>query len=206
MFEKALFESTHRTAPRGRLLLLLTVAVLAHGIALVVFTAAQVWAVEPVPDVYLIKRLPPTDPGPKPPGPTGGRVALVVQPRVIPDAIPTPEPTETPRVRAELTPRAEADMPTTLTDEMEPPRRIGGPGPVYPEAARKARREGLVILEMIVERDGTVGALRVLRDGVGFGAGEAALATVQQWRYQPARLNDRPVAVIMTVTVSFRLT
>jgi TonB family protein len=88
---------------------------------------------------------------------------------------------------------------------MEAPERIAGPDPAYPEAARKARREGVVILEAIVERDGSVGAVRVLLDRVGFGTGEAAVSAVQQWRYRPAMFNDRPLAVVMTITVTFRL-
>lgn len=92
-----------------------------------------------------------------------------------------------------------------LKSYMEAPERIAGPDPAYPEAARKAHREGVVILEAVVERDGTVGAVRLLLDRVGFGAGEAALSAVRQWRYRPAMFNDRPRAVIMTVTVTFRL-
>jgi len=31
------------------------------------------------------------------------------------------------------------------------------------------------------------------------------VTAVRQWRYTPTRLNGQPVAVVMTVTVSFRL-
>jgi len=34
---------------------------------------------------------------------------------------------------------------------------------------------------------------------------QAALDAVRQWRYTPTQLNGEPVALIMTVTVSFRL-
>ena len=51
--------------------------------------------------------------------------------------------------------------------------------------------------------DGRVDDVQVLRS-IPF-LDEAAVAAVRQWRYTPTRLNGQPVAVVMTVTVSFRL-
>jgi len=34
---------------------------------------------------------------------------------------------------------------------------------------------------------------------------QAAVAAVQQWRFEPARLNGQVVPVVMTVTVNFQL-
>ena len=75
--------------------------------------------------------------------------------------------------------------------------------PVYPEGARTARLEGVVIIEAIIARDGTVRDARVLRSIPLLDA--AALDAVRQWRYQPTRLNGVPVEVVMTVTVTFTL-
>lgn len=78
--------------------------------------------------------------------------------------------------------------------------------PDFPEAARIARVEGHVILQAVIRKDGTVGDLELLRcDRPDLGFEESAMAAVRQWRYDPARLNGRPVDVFFTVFVSFDL-
>jgi TonB family protein len=78
--------------------------------------------------------------------------------------------------------------------------------PRYPELARRAGVSGRVILEAIVQIDGTVASVRILRETpphVGFG--EAASVAVARWRYRPGTQQDRPVAVYFTVIVDFAL-
>lgn len=78
--------------------------------------------------------------------------------------------------------------------------------PVYPELARKSRLPGSVILQAIILRDGSVGAITVLRStppGVGFE--DAAIEAVRQWRYEPATQFGVPVEVYFTVLVNFEL-
>lgn len=76
--------------------------------------------------------------------------------------------------------------------------------PLYPEPARKLRQEGLVSLQAIITAEGTVEELRLIGSAFPL-LDEAALAAVSRWRYRPGTLNDRPVRVILTVTVFFRL-
>jgi TonB family protein len=73
--------------------------------------------------------------------------------------------------------------------------------PVLPEPAVRANVRGIVILEVIVDVDGTVMDARVLRSVPLLDA--AALEAVRQWRYQPTTLGGKPVRVIMTVPVGF---
>ena len=78
--------------------------------------------------------------------------------------------------------------------------------PPFPEIARRARLTGNVILQAIIYKDGTVGDVEVLRctrPNVGFE--EEAVKAVEQWRYQPATQNGRPVDVYFTIQVSFEL-
>ena len=75
--------------------------------------------------------------------------------------------------------------------------------PAYPVIARSAGLEGIVILQATIDLDGRVDDVQVLRSIPLLD--EAAVAAVRQWRYTPTRLNGQPVAVVMTVTVSFRL-
>jgi protein TonB len=76
--------------------------------------------------------------------------------------------------------------------------------PTYPEAARKARMEGVVILEAIITATGSVEDVRVLKS-VNPLLDASAVRAVQQWRYKPATLNARAVRVYLTVTVTFNL-
>jgi protein TonB len=91
-----------------------------------------------------------------------------------------------------------------LAPEMTPPRAIVLTQPIYPEVARKARRQGTVIVEAVIDRAGYVVDARILRE-VGLGCGDAAVNAIRTWRYAPALLNGRPVSVYLTVTVSFQL-
>src|SRR5262245_54541980 len=76
--------------------------------------------------------------------------------------------------------------------------------PSYPEAARKARMEGVVILEAIITASGSVEDVKVLKS-VNPLLDASAVRAVSQWRYKPATLNGRAVRVYLTVTVTFRL-
>lgn len=78
--------------------------------------------------------------------------------------------------------------------------------PEYPELARVARVEANVILQAVIEYDGRVGEIRVLRcSKPRFGFEEASIAAVSQWRYEPAKQNNAPVAVYFTIMVDFKL-
>ena len=76
--------------------------------------------------------------------------------------------------------------------------------PVYPELARKAHLQGVVIVEATIDRQGNVIEATVLRDP-GLGCGAAVVEALRSWKYRPATLNGRPVSIIVTVTVTFRL-
>ncbi|HEY1801646.1 MAG TPA: energy transducer TonB [Terriglobales bacterium] len=84
------------------------------------------------------------------------------------------------------------------------PRVLYDPDPDYSEEARRAKFQGSVILAMIVGADGKPKNLQVQRSA-GMGLDEKAIAAVNQWRFQPATLDGRPVAVRISVEVSFRL-
>jgi periplasmic protein TonB len=76
--------------------------------------------------------------------------------------------------------------------------------PQYPEAARKARLDGVVILDAIISASGEVEAVRVIRSA-GRLLDDAAAEAIRKWTYRPATLNGRAVRVLLTVTVDFRI-
>lgn len=101
-------------------------------------------------------------------------------------------------------PEPEPQGPIRVGGQIKMPKLIRKVNPVYPEIARKARIEGVVILEIIVDKQGNVRDIRVLRP-LGMGCTEAAIEAVKQWRYEPSTLNGKPIEIQGTVTVNFRL-
>ncbi len=87
---------------------------------------------------------------------------------------------------------------------IEPPRLLREVKPDYTEDARLRRLEGEVVMEIVVQRDGSVGDLRIIR-GLGGGLNERAAQAVRQWRFSPARRLASPVDVIVEVSVEFKL-
>lgn len=75
--------------------------------------------------------------------------------------------------------------------------------PIYPELAKRARVEQIVMLEVSVDEEGNVANVRVIRGHPLLD--QAAIDAVKQWKYSPTLLNGEPVPVIATVTVIFKL-
>ena len=86
---------------------------------------------------------------------------------------------------------------------IRPPRLVRRVEPLYPEIARQARVEGVVILEATTDVYGRVAGVRVLRSLPLLDA--AAVDAVRQWIYEPLVVNGRPRPVTFTVTVRFVL-
>ena len=82
------------------------------------------------------------------------------------------------------------------------PRPIYTPDPSYSEDARKAKREGVSVLSVVVGRDGLPQEVIVKR-ALGYGLDEKATEAVQHWRFEPARRNGTPVAVKINIEVQF---
>jgi protein TonB len=75
--------------------------------------------------------------------------------------------------------------------------------PRYPAIAVQTRREGNVVLRIVIGTDGAVRDVEVVSGHILLV--EAAVEAVWRWRYQPTLLNGEPVEVQGTVVVQFRL-
>ncbi len=64
----------------------------------------------------------------------------------------------------------------------------------YPEAAKRAEIQGAVVMEMLVDDQGQVRDVKVIR-GPGHGLDEAALEAMKNAKFKPGRIGDKPVAV-----------
>jgi protein TonB len=87
--------------------------------------------------------------------------------------------------------------------QIKEPKKVQNINPQYPDIAKQARVQGIVILECTISPQGKVTDVKVLR-GIPL-LDQAAIDAVKQWVYTPTLLNGVPVPVIMTVTVNFKL-
>ncbi len=104
------------------------------------------------------------------------------------------------------------DLPFTTVEMM--PEFIGGTSALYnwlgknlsyPAIAVRNGIEGKVFVKFIVEKDGTISKLEVLK-GIGFGCDEEALRTLQKMpKWNPGKQNGRAVRVYFTLPISFKL-
>jgi len=74
--------------------------------------------------------------------------------------------------------------------------------PAYPPQARKEKLEGIVALDIVVGRDGSVLSMRPL-NGPDVLA-RAAMDALRWWKFEPYRLNGEPAVVETTVAVEFK--
>jgi protein TonB len=94
--------------------------------------------------------------------------------------------------------------PVRIGGQIQAPTLVRRVEPFYPPTAVDARLQGIVILEAIVDRDGTVAEVKVLRSASPLLDREALLA-VKQWRYSPLVLNGIRERFVLTVTLTFSL-
>jgi len=145
-----------------------------------------------------IERIPIPDPTPQDPEPSPERI------RPLPDVAQTiveppwdqvvPPPPPDPPSRGEV----------RVFRDISPPAKLFAPDPVYPKAALAARISGSVELECLIDREGRVADVKVLRPGP-LGMTEAAVEAVRQWRFAPSTLGGTPVEVVYVLTVRFTL-
>ena len=76
--------------------------------------------------------------------------------------------------------------------------------PEFSEEARRTKTPGVVTVDIIVDSKGMPQNIHVVRSA-GMGLDEKAVEAVKQYRFRPAMKNGKPVAVEMTVVVSFEI-
>jgi len=74
--------------------------------------------------------------------------------------------------------------------------------PDYPDAARPAKLQGVIVLDVVVSKDGSVADVHAL-NGPDLLA-QAAVNALRWWRFEPYRLNGQPVVIETTVAVEFK--
>ena len=77
--------------------------------------------------------------------------------------------------------------------------------PHYPLLAIKHEEQGTVILRILVQPDGTPGDIKLQRSSGYPLLDTSAMAAVRQWRFQPATLNQQPIAEWYQLSIPFQL-
>jgi protein TonB len=185
------------------------------------------------PPPPVVEEAPPPPPPPRAPPPKLPKNVKVVEVEGLPPPAPLVAPAEVPQeTLAEAEPTGEpvvlavapgsgggdfggattAAEPSTprrpepihLPDSAAPPRPLASNRPPeYPEESRASGREGLVILKIIVDVEGRVTVVSVLRGEEPFAS--AAIRAVQTWRYRPATLDGSPISIYRTLKLPFRI-
>jgi protein TonB len=95
--------------------------------------------------------------------------------------------------------------PVRVGGQIKEPQLVRRIEPVYHPLAVRANVQGTVILEAIVDKEGRVAEVRVLRSAHRL-LDEAAVEAVREWRYVPLVLNGIPERFVLTVVLTFNLT
>ncbi|HEX2251845.1 MAG TPA: TonB family protein [Thermoanaerobaculia bacterium] len=195
-------------------------AVIFHLVLLAVHLPELVQAEPPEadkPKVYVVQQVrfrpPPPQKQQEIPKPKAKRVP-------IPDPTPDePEPIRTPdEIQPELElpetdiifdipegpPPAEPEGPIHVGGDVKAPEKISAPQPSYTEIARKARVQGVVIVQAVIDKEGRVTDVKVLK-ALPMGLDKAAVDAIRNWKFKPATLNGKPVDVYYNLTVNFTL-
>lgn len=111
-------------------------------------------------------------------------------------------------------PVAPAPPPPPPPPPLAGPLRVGGDvkapvivnraDPEYTEPARKARIAGVVIVEAIIDKQGNVDQVKVIK-GLPMGLADEAVKAVRKWKFKPGTHNGQAVATIFNLTVNFKL-
>jgi TonB family protein len=143
------------------------------------------------------------------------RLEAAVQPAIASE----PAPVQTVRVEADAALSAfPVPVPEQSAEKVSPPKgepiRVGGNvqetklihkvAPIYPEQAKRKGIQGTVNLTVTIDEEGLVNEIKSNPENNPI-LEEAAVNAVKEWKYSPTFLNGKPVSVVATVSVTFRL-
>ncbi|HJX82999.1 MAG TPA: energy transducer TonB, partial [Candidatus Angelobacter sp.] len=84
------------------------------------------------------------------------------------------------------------------------PKPASTPEPEFSEAARYEKFTGVLVLEIVIDKDGTIAHVKIVKP-LGLGLDESAVKSVKKWRFIPGAKEGQPVALQMNIEVSFNL-
>lgn len=84
------------------------------------------------------------------------------------------------------------------------PRLVYGPDPAFSNEARRKKFQGVCIVSLIVDTQGNAREVEVVRR-LGMGLDQKAVDTVRRYKFKPATLDGKPVAVRVKVEINFKI-
>lgn len=179
--------------------LLLVIGLHAAVLAAVVMASSESKPVEiirPTIQGVLIAQPQVTPPPPEPPPPLPPPPEKKPEPKPTPKpppkappserAVKAPEPEPAPVVQEPVESKPAEPAPQPVIPPRAEAGQLSNPAPVYPNLSRRLREEGVVVLEILIKADGTVGEIKIKSSSGYKRLDDTALKAVQQWRYQPA--------------------
>ena len=92
-----------------------------------------------------------------------------------------------------------------MTDGLQYPEVLANTRPDYTKEALDASIEGVIVLKVVIRKDGLVDNVEVVQ-GLGYGLDEAAIeAVMTEWRFKPATLNGEPIDHPANIEISFNI-
>jgi protein TonB len=79
------------------------------------------------------------------------------------------------------------------------------PRPEYPESARRAGREGRVLLRVLVDEQGRSKHVEINSSSGSDALDRAAAEAIRRWRFHPAQQGDQPVESWLRIPIEFYL-
>ena len=76
----------------------------------------------------------------------------------------------------------------------------------YPEIAREAGIEGMVIVRAFIDEKGIVREMKIQKGIPNTGLDEAAMSAIGRTKFKPAKQRDKPVGVWISIPITFKLT
>lgn len=98
-----------------------------------------------------------------------------------------------------------AAEPLKVEGDVQRPEAVHTVSPVYPAEARKNHIEGTTVVKAVIDEQGEVQDLTVTKSSGHPGLDQAAIDAISQWRFKPATLDGKPVAVYYNLTTDFRI-
>jgi TonB family protein len=93
--------------------------------------------------------------------------------------------------------------PVAQIHQVKPPLVVFTAPPEFPEEAKRKQIAGNVLVGLIVDEKGRPQNVHVVR-GVGYGLDEKAMESVRKYRFSPATLEDKAIAIPINVEVNFQ--
>jgi TonB family protein len=88
--------------------------------------------------------------------------------------------------------------------DVKPPKLIKKVDPIFPEEARKEGISGEVILSVRSDEHGDIVGVKVVKSPHDL-LSKASVEAVKQWKYEPMLIKGKPMPIIFTVTMTFKL-